>query len=167
VRAPRRRAPLASTLASTLVWVARAAILVLVIAALAAVLFAMLTPPRPPCSSIDAESITEEAVEALRAEGWYPDPTDGYERLLLAWVPRPGERRVSRDAQAKARNEARASQWARIEEVAALPPALRERLYTVLLDAVPHLAAEKQLFRAVSTVLGAVIEYNESTRKRS
>jgi adenylylsulfate kinase-like enzyme len=63
--------------------------------------------------------------------------------------------------------EARASQWARIEEVAALPPALRERLYTVLLDAVPHLAAEKQLFRAVSTVLGAVIEYNESTRKRS
>jgi len=41
------------------------------------------------------------------------------------------------------------------------------RLYTVLLDAVPHLAAEKQLFRAVSTVLGAVIEYNESTRKRS
>ncbi len=158
------RAPLSSSL----VWAAWVFILVLVIASLAAVLFAMLTPaPWPPCSSIDAESITEEAVEALRAEGWYPDPTDGYERLLLAWVPRPGERRVSRDAQAKARNEARASQWARIEEVAALPPALRERLYTVLLDAVPHLAAEKQLFRAVSTVLGAVIEYNESTRKRS
>jgi len=59
-----------------------------------------------------------------------------------------------------------AAQWARIEEVAALPPELRMRLYTVLLDAVPHLAAEKQLFRAVSTVLGAVLEYHASTQKR-
>ncbi len=44
---------------------------------------------------------------------------------------------------------------------------LRKRLYDVLLDAVPHLAAEKQLFRAVSTVLGAVIEYHASIQKRS
>jgi len=71
------------------------------------------------------------------------------------------------DSGSQARDESKASQWARIQEVAALPPELRMRLYTVLLDAVPHLAAEKQLFRAVSTVLGAVIEYNESTRKRS
>ena len=77
----------------------------------------------------------------------------------------PREPRVSRGAQA--RNEAKASQWARIEEVAALPPELRMRLYTVLLDAVPHLAAEKQLFRAVSIVLGAVIEYHASTEKRT
>ncbi len=71
---------------------------------------------------------------------------------------------MSRDAQAK--DEARASQWARIEEVAALPPALRERLYDVLLDAVPHLAAEKQLFRAVSTVIGAILEHDATTQKR-
>ena len=80
---------------------------------------------------------------------------------------------MGRDRARDARDEARASRGARIEEVAALPPDLRDRLYEVLLEAVPHLAAEKQLFRAVSTVLGAVIEYNASTgeageaRKRS
>jgi hypothetical protein len=63
-------------------------------------------------------------------------------------------------------DDARASQWARIAEVAALPPALRERLYDVLLEAVPHLSAEKQLFRAVSTVLGALIEHDATTQKR-
>ncbi len=81
---------------SPLVWAAWAAVLVITIAALTAMLFAMLTPaPWPPCSSIDAESITEEAVEALRAEGWYPDPTDGYERLFTRLGASP--RRAARE----------------------------------------------------------------------
>ncbi len=72
------RAPLASTL----VWAAWAFILVLVIATLAAILFAALTTvPRTPCTSVDAEAITPEKVEALRAEGWYPDATKVNEEL--------------------------------------------------------------------------------------
>ncbi len=73
------RAPLASTL----VWAAWAFILVLVIAALAALLFALLTGvPRSPCTSGDAETLPETTVEALLAEGWYAgDPADGAERL--------------------------------------------------------------------------------------
>jgi hypothetical protein len=59
------------------------------------------------------------------------------------------------------------SQLARIEEVAALPDEVRGRLFETLLEAVPHLAAEKQLFRAVSVILGGIIEYNANTRKRS
>jgi hypothetical protein len=70
---------------------------------------------------------------------------------------------MGRDRARDARDEARASQWARIEEVAALPPEIRERLYAVLLEAVPHLAAEKQLFRPVATILGGIIEYNANT----
>ncbi len=66
--------------ASSLVWVAWAFILMLVIATLAALLFAMLTAPYE-CSSIDAETITEETIEVLRAEGWYSTQADDLERL--------------------------------------------------------------------------------------
>jgi hypothetical protein len=44
-------------------------------------LFAMLTSPGTPCASVDATSITKETAGELRSEGWYPNPTDGYERL--------------------------------------------------------------------------------------
>ena len=81
------RAPLAATL----VWAAWAFILMLVIATLAALLFAMLTAPHE-CSSIDAETITEETVEALRTEGWYSTQTDDLERLYSpgCLTPRSG-----------------------------------------------------------------------------
>ncbi len=65
--------------ASWLVWAAWAFILVLVIAALAAMFFSLLTAPS--CTSVDAETITKETVEALRASGWYSDPADGKEQL--------------------------------------------------------------------------------------
>jgi hypothetical protein len=61
------------------VGLAWAFILILVIATLGALLFALLTAPA--CSSIDAETITEETVEVLRAEGWYSTQTDDLERL--------------------------------------------------------------------------------------
>jgi len=79
------RAPLASSL----VWVAWAFILMLVIATLAALVFAMLTAPYE-CSSIDAETITEETVEVLRTEGWYSTQTDDLERLYPPGCLTPG-----------------------------------------------------------------------------
>ncbi len=75
------RAPNRAPQGSPLAWAAWAAILVIVIAALTAMLFAMLTSPGTPCASVDATSITKETAGELRSEGWYPNPTDGYERL--------------------------------------------------------------------------------------
>jgi hypothetical protein len=72
---------------------------------------------------------------------------------------------MGRDRAKDARDEARAAQWARIEEVVKLPPEIRERLYEVLLEAVPHLAAEKQLFRSAATLLGAILEHRTSPRR--
>ncbi len=69
-----------AALTSTLVWAAWAFILMLVIAILAALLFAMLTAPHE-CSSIDAETITKETVEVLRTQGWYSTQADDLERL--------------------------------------------------------------------------------------
>ncbi len=87
------RAPLASTLASTLVWAAWAFILFLVIAAFAAMLFALLTVPvpSPACTSVDAEALPETTVEALLAEGFYADPADGAERLYSKGCRVPAE----------------------------------------------------------------------------
>jgi hypothetical protein len=70
---------------------------------------------------------------------------------------------MGRDRARDARDEARAAQWARIEEVAALPPELRDRLYAVLLEAVPHLDERRKFFGDVAVVLGAIIEYNANT----
>jgi hypothetical protein len=72
------------------VGLAWAFILILVIAALGALLFALLTAPGTPCSSIDAETITEETVEVLRAEGWYSTQADDLERLYSPGCLTPG-----------------------------------------------------------------------------
>ncbi len=57
-------------------------VLVLILATLVAMLFALATPPPDArCSWVDAEKVSSEKVEALREAGWYPDPTDGKEAL--------------------------------------------------------------------------------------
>ncbi len=80
-----------ATLASTLVWVAWAAVLVLVAAAIAAILFvALTTATRSPCTSVDAEAITPEEARTLRTEGWYPDATKTNEALYSPGCLTPG-----------------------------------------------------------------------------
>jgi hypothetical protein len=73
---------------AALVWAAWAFILILVIAAFAAMMFALLTAPA--CASVDAETITEETVEVLRAAGWYSTQTDDAERLYHPECSTPG-----------------------------------------------------------------------------
>lgn len=67
-------------------------ILVLVLAVLVAMLFAALTTPGEAerCSWINAEKVSVETVERLREAGWYPDPTDGEERLYSPGCLTPG-----------------------------------------------------------------------------
>jgi hypothetical protein len=67
----------------------RFVVVVVILAVLVAMLFAALTTP-PRCQSVDAEKISSEKVEALRAEGWFPDPTDGHERLYSPGCTSPG-----------------------------------------------------------------------------
>jgi hypothetical protein len=71
-----------------LVWTA---ILVLVLAVLVAMLFALATrPPAERCQSIDAERVSVEKLEILREEGWYSDPTDDKEALYSKGCLTPG-----------------------------------------------------------------------------
>jgi len=60
----------------------RFAVLVVILAVLVAMLFALATrPPDVRCSWIDAEKVSVEKLEILRDEGWYSDPNDSKEAL--------------------------------------------------------------------------------------
>ena len=71
-----------------MVWTA---VLVVVLALLVAMLFALATrPPDVRCSWIDAERVSVEKLEMLREEGWYSDPTDDKEALYSPGCLAPG-----------------------------------------------------------------------------
>jgi hypothetical protein len=74
-----------------LVWFAAAFLVALVVASLAAIVFVLLTASGPPCEVIDATTVTRETREALRAEGWYADSGDSYERLYSEGCLTPAE----------------------------------------------------------------------------
>ncbi len=83
------RAPVSSSL----VRAAWAFILALVVAALAAAAFAILTSPKTPCETIDATTVTRETVTELRSEGWYAVADDGKEALYSEGCLAPGAAR--------------------------------------------------------------------------
>jgi len=71
-----------------LVWTA---VLVVVLALLVAMLFALATrPPDVRCSWIDADRASVEKLETLRDEGWYADAGDGKEALYSKGCLTPG-----------------------------------------------------------------------------
>ena len=69
----------------------RFVVLVIVLAALVAGIFALATrPPAERCQAIDADRVSVEKLDRLREEGWYSDPTDDKEALYSKGCLTPG-----------------------------------------------------------------------------
>jgi uncharacterized protein YbjT (DUF2867 family) len=69
----------------------RFVVLVIVLAALVAGIFALATPPPAErCQAIDADRVSRGKVTALTAEGWHPIAGDNAERLYSPGCLTPG-----------------------------------------------------------------------------